>query len=66
MHGAYAVGSFTALLVPLSGPESDRRLVFFGEPSGYRAAPLRTRALDRLRATAYPGLGGLPGRSPIC
>lgn len=62
IHGAYAVGSFTALLVPLAGPEADRRLILFGDAARYRAAPLRTRSLDRLRAAVAPGLAGLPGR----
>jgi hypothetical protein len=51
-HGAYAQGMFTRLFVFLSGEEFDRGLVFVGDPTAYRSAPLRTRDLGPLRDLA--------------
>lgn len=52
-HGRYPLGAFTRVLVPLSGPEHDRGLVFVGLGGAYRSGPVRSPAqVERLRALA--------------
>lgn len=51
-RGAYAIGSFRRLFVSFDGEEFMRGLVFVGEPTGYRAGPLRSSRLGDLRDVA--------------
>lgn len=51
-RGAYAIGSFRRLFVSFDGEEFARGLVFVGEPTGYRAGPLRSTRLGDLRDVA--------------
>lgn len=54
-HGRYPLSAFTRVFVPFDGDEYARRLLFVGDDRGYRAGPIRTPGVERLRALAEAG-----------